>query len=493
MTRDFDLSRRKILAGVGTVGAASALGGVGTMAFFSDEETIANNQLVAGELDMKVSWAEHYSNWLGAEQDVDGVRMVESTADLGANEIGVPTYDDPMLAVRTDDTDGDGTSQVDEFMDATLQEQFPDEQTREELAELPPKSDPCEVLADVPDDLDEGGQPRPLIDLSDVKPGDFGEVTFDFVLCDNPGYVWLDGGLVDANENGLTEPERKDDDEQDGVVELLDELQVALWYDDGNNILEETETYVTDRSVTDSGPISSAIALTGDQRVIAEGTLREVLSFLSAGRGIPLDGIPNDARRDCFSETPTIHYVGLSWALPVDHANEIQSDSVTFDVGFYTEQCRHNDGTPGADDLSTGTADWRVTAPDGTTGPAQVMAPNPNWATSECAEWVDATGTDGSEYVDATGTYTYELDFLVVDAAGTASLEIPAYAADNSVELRLDGATLIDIDTSAFDSLRGPIDEPVSSGEHTLTAVVENFDKGGPNPTGFLCCGSVQY
>jgi hypothetical protein len=29
----------------------------------------------------------------------------------------------------------------------------------------------------------------------------------------------------------------------------------------------------------------------------------------------------------------------------VDHANEIQSDSVRFDLGFYTEQCCHNDGS----------------------------------------------------------------------------------------------------------------------------------------------------
>jgi hypothetical protein len=36
------------------------------------------------------------------------------------------------------------------------------------------------------------------------------------------------------------------------------------------------------------------------------------------------------------------HSVVFAWWLPVDHANEIQSDSVTFDFGFYAEQCRHN-------------------------------------------------------------------------------------------------------------------------------------------------------
>jgi hypothetical protein len=28
----------------------------------------------------------------------------------------------------------------------------------------------------------------------------------------------------------------------------------------------------------------------------------------------------------------------------MDVGNEVQSDSVSFDLGFYAEQCRHNDG-----------------------------------------------------------------------------------------------------------------------------------------------------
>jgi hypothetical protein len=34
--------------------------------------------------------------------------------------------------------------------------------------------------------------------------------------------------------------------------------------------------------------------------------------------------------------------VSVVWWLPIDHGNQVQSDSVTFDLGFYTEQCRHN-------------------------------------------------------------------------------------------------------------------------------------------------------
>jgi hypothetical protein len=35
----------------------------------------------------------------------------------------------------------------------------------------------------------------------------------------------------------------------------------------------------------------------------------------------------------------------FAWWVPVDHGNEIQTDQVEFDLGFYTEQCRHNDGS----------------------------------------------------------------------------------------------------------------------------------------------------
>jgi len=314
MTDDFELTRRKALAALGTIGVASAGAGLGTSAYFSDQETFENNQLTAGELDMKVSWAEHYSDW--SEDEAAFARM-----------------EDGDLVVE--DREG--------FMNATFQEGFPDDETRAAIESG--DADPCEELADVPDDLD-----SPVIELSDVKPGDFGEVTFDFALCDNPGYVWLNGGLLDESENGLTEPEADDPDEGSGV-ELADEIRVTVWYDDGDNVLEDPETIVTDREFGDT-PISSSVAVSGDDRIVAQGTLREVLTQLSVENGIPLDGLPNTEGRDCYTNSPTVHYIGFAWELPVDHANEIQSDSVTFDLGFYTEQCRHNDGVGLATDLT---------------------------------------------------------------------------------------------------------------------------------------------
>ncbi|MFC6988186.1 hypothetical protein ACFQJD_04685 [Haloplanus sp. GCM10025708] len=91
------------------------------------------------------------------------------------------------------------------------------------------------------------------------------------------------------------------------------------------------------------------------EQVFATMSLRDALLELTDGNGIPLDGDlstnfdeltgDDDAEaRDCFPGNST-KCIGFSWWLPVDHANEIQSDSVQFDLGFYTEQCRHNDGS----------------------------------------------------------------------------------------------------------------------------------------------------
>jgi len=172
---------------------------------------------------------------------------------------------------------------------------------------------------------------QPTIRLSDRNPGDFGLVRFSLVLCDTPGFVWAIGRLVDAAEGGTTEPEADDPDEGAGV-ELLDAVRTAFWIDDGNGFQS------------------------GDETVAFSGTLRQTLAALDpdgafgnaerGGEGLLLPGdIPAAAGggqgTTCFSAAEP-HSVVFAWWLPVDHANEIQSDSATFDLGFYAEQCRHN-------------------------------------------------------------------------------------------------------------------------------------------------------
>jgi hypothetical protein len=96
-------------------------------------------------------------------------------------------------------------------------------------------------------------------------------------------------------------------------------------------------------------------AQTVAEKIIMTGTLAEVVGELSAGNGIPLDGNratlfdeladdPTAPDREAFRGDGVQHCVALSWELPIDVGNEIQGDTLGFDLGFYTEQARHNDG-----------------------------------------------------------------------------------------------------------------------------------------------------
>ncbi len=361
MTEKFELSRRKVLAGLGTIGVASAGVGLGTSAYFSDVETFTNNTLLAGSLDLKVDWEEHYhltneQVYYQIEEDTQSswvpgvVDEIPSYADPD-EWIGFPDPTNPMVFLHED--------VVETYLDRTAIEAFPDpdDDGVQELEYDGWEYDACNDGADTPEDLDpmveqvahrtlnqdtydpENGVIKPLVSLEDVKPGDFGEVTFSFHLCDNPGYVWMFADNVEWAENGLTEPERKDPDEdgpEGDTVELMDAIRTVWWYDtDGDNVLDD------------------------DEEVIFRGSLKDSLDALMTDTGIPLDGDrqtaydeigaigdeadPEYGIRECFDPSNTAH-VGFAWYLPVDHANEIQTDSVQFDLGFYTEQCRHNDG-----------------------------------------------------------------------------------------------------------------------------------------------------
>jgi predicted ribosomally synthesized peptide with SipW-like signal peptide len=328
---ELDISRRHALAALGSIGAASLGVGIGTSAFFSDQETFANNRLAAGTLDMRVAYEEHYSDWSDDEATgVTSVEMVDTVAP--ADRIGLPTNESTprngsLITVANE-------SEATRFLNNTVDSTYP-----EGYDAANPPANPCTTLPDGSD------TPPAAIELTDVKPGDFGEVTFSFALCDNPGFVWLQGEQTAAAESdpdsdgtNVTEPEADDPDEDQyangtlkepdpnapgRTTELLDVVRAAVWVDDGNNFQN------------------------GSEQPVVIDSLRNVLAMATSD-GIPLAGDRPAAEaggegRNCFSAT-TVHDAVFAWWLPVDHANEIQTDYVAFDLGFYTEQCRHNDG-----------------------------------------------------------------------------------------------------------------------------------------------------
>jgi len=309
------LSRRKTLAALGSIGAASAVAGLGTSAFFSDQEALTNNSLVAGELDLKVAATSHYVDWLPAgngpgETNDAGMPGGSEDSDL-VLEAGPNQSDAWPIELEIDDATGFAEGSVAETANGG--------------------ADVDGSLCSGDNDADEAV----LVDLDDVKPGDFGLLRFAFESCTNPAFLWFRGSLDSARENDVTEPEAEDPDERDGVVELLDAVRVAAIPGDAVDRLES--------NADDSGDDPTL-------EVAGEMSLRE---FLAGRPTMPLDGdisAPEgsgaEGARNCFAGE-TVHSYTFIWWLPVDHANQAQTDSATFSIGFYAEQCRHNDGQLG--------------------------------------------------------------------------------------------------------------------------------------------------
>ncbi|WP_336000349.1 vWA domain-containing protein [Halorientalis halophila] len=482
MTDDnIQLSRRRVLAGLGTAGLASAGAGLGTSALFSDTESFENNTLTAGTLDLKVDWQQIYAG---------------------------PT-EQPEFVNAHPDHDGDGEQSL-QVQDGVVR--YSDE-SRNIVDHLT-----CQNLSG---DYEENfGDQANLVSLSDVKPGDEGEITFSLHLCDNPGYIWLTADDFSQSGGATTEPEEAElDDGATDDGELAENTFVEIWYDedcdnqldrsseeegqelevalvsdvsgsmtdsigdlqvaatnfvdqlaapdeaaavsfassasvdqplttDYQAVKDEINNYTANGSTNMDGGIDEAadellngtnatagankvmivlgdgtpdsesataaaataakddgirvftialgsnvnqtfmesiasspddayvapsasdlqsiyadiaqVVTSGEQVILGVGdgehdspvTLAEAMSIIENNDGmVPLDGTgemgygagDTAEERDCFA-AQTSHCIGVRWWVPLEVGNEIQGDEVSFDLGFYTEQCRNNDG-----------------------------------------------------------------------------------------------------------------------------------------------------
>jgi predicted ribosomally synthesized peptide with SipW-like signal peptide len=289
---NFEISRRKALAAVGSIGVASAGAGLGTSAFFSDQETFANNTLTAGSLDLKVDFEEHYADWMGAESEFDvemGVPEDEADIYLPPGD-GADSLARPISLAFPDAT-------VAEFFDATSIDAYPDTDG-DGIQDFPEGFDICEEDADTPDVLSSDLRTPeyvgdPLIELDDVKPGDFGEVTLSAHICDNPGYLWLFCDNFSEAENGITEPEADDPDE-DGTDdgELAETIEVRVWRDDGDNIYEpESQPVDVYHLIDNSGTMEQNIVDEGEERRKDESAANVAIDAAAAldGLSVPVE------------------------------------------------------------------------------------------------------------------------------------------------------------------------------------------------------------
>lgn len=226
------ISRRNVLAGLGTIGVGGALVGAGTSAFFSDRETLDGNELVAGELDLRLDWQQLY---YGMPEDHD-------LAPYGS-------AGRPFVSAHPDHDDNGGNGE--QSLNSDEFDSVPDDGVVRYSDESANIQDylTCETLPNFDDPEDFGNNnenydPDSLIDLNDIKPGDCGEVTFSLHLCDNPGYIWLFGELAK---------------EIDGL--LADAINAKIWYDlDCNNVFDEER----DKLIFEWGSLADVFASLAD-------------------------------------------------------------------------------------------------------------------------------------------------------------------------------------------------------------------------------------
>ncbi|SDY70113.1 vWA domain-containing protein [Halopenitus persicus] len=206
------LSRRRVLGGLGAIGVASAGAGIGTTAYFSDEESFEENSLTAGELDLKLDYKATYAGGPGRLEEINGWYSEDGPGE-------------PFDVEEVED----GTYLIGEVPDVDSGDLWEDEVQNTDLC-----------AADL--GLINGDE-IPVFTLEDVKPGDSGEVTVSLHICDNPAWMYMNGELTANDENTVTEPEASSNDENndisdseiEGDGELADAIQTKLWYDENCN------------------------------------------------------------------------------------------------------------------------------------------------------------------------------------------------------------------------------------------------------------------
>ncbi|MBP1922047.1 putative ribosomally synthesized peptide with SipW-like signal peptide [Halorubrum alkaliphilum] len=236
-TNNFDLSRRKLLGGLGAIGVASAGAGLGTTAFFSDEESFTDNTITAGAVELRMDWQQSYYTGIDGQEPDDHTTWepINAYPDLDGDNLQDPIYtrfqlqDDPTLV-------GLPVDASDEEIEAGYRGQFA-------------SFDGTET-----DGTGNHEFVGPVIDLDDVKPGDKGEITISKHVFDNPAYLWVNASNYQHTVGGLNDPKREalqeiygDDlsdqeliDAADAEMQFAKEIDATLWYDDDcDNFFDE--------------------------------------------------------------------------------------------------------------------------------------------------------------------------------------------------------------------------------------------------------------
>ncbi len=255
MSKKVKLTRRRVLAGLGTIGVAGAAAGLGTSAYLNDTESFTDNTITAGTLDMSVT------------------ATVEAASEYWSSAIDLNAT-----------ADGEAVTGV---------------------------------------------------AIDDVKPGDWAIICFDVSIEENPGYLEVSTADLTSAENGYTEPEPED---ENGEGELDDAILATIWdnYDDSGD--RSGLSGLDGTTNVDGGSQAESWNSSRDEGGVVDEdthytTLQEAHDTYSTG--VTLGGSEEP------SSINTAEFC-LLLEIPTEVGNEIQGDSLSFDLVFDAEQSRNN-------------------------------------------------------------------------------------------------------------------------------------------------------
>jgi SipW-cognate class signal peptide len=258
---------KKILASILTLALVVGATVVATNAFFSDTETSTGNTFVAGNLDLQVDSTAHYAGLTCTE----GVWVEDVT----------------------------------------------DQSSRPDLI-----GDPCDGTWPAQDLTSEK-----FFNLSDIKPGDFGEDTISLHANSNDQYVCAAIYNLDNAENTVEPTETSDGDTGGPDGELASQVNFFAWADDGDNVWETGEAPLFSNVFGPASDVLNGVVyplFTPNTVQLAEGDTENVGLYWCYG-ALTVD-----------QNTHTLTCDGSN----VDNTG--QTDSLTADMSFFAEQSRNN-------------------------------------------------------------------------------------------------------------------------------------------------------
>ena len=284
MSEKYELSRRKALGGLATIGLAGAGAGLGTSAYFSDEESFANNQLTAGELDLVVDY------WTSVDQ---GAATGNTGSTTGSGQI-----------------QGDGSA-VGEY----------------QIADVKPGDSGKLVFC-----------PKIVDNPAWLWAGSTGFTQYENGYTEPEGDVEEDEIDERGGDDYTDFPVSSNSGESYG--ELADNIQVTVAYCEPSDGLDGEpqgpDDFDTVRELNNPDDYTLADLLIELQTGYLLDGLEE-----EDGEWVPTDDSAYPASPDL--DTQTGPCICIDWEVPTSVGNVIQTDSVEFDIGFAAEQSRHND------------------------------------------------------------------------------------------------------------------------------------------------------